>query len=52
MPYPTELIGEMLYRSMIAVMNLISAQPDPEKQRQYIQLGFEMFWNGIKITEN
>ena len=48
MPYPIELIGEILYRSMVAVMNLISAQPDLDKQEEYIQFGFEIFWNGIK----
>jgi AcrR family transcriptional regulator len=47
-PYPVELIGEMLYRDIVAVMNLIAAQPDTEKQDEYIQSGFEMFWDGIK----
>lgn len=51
MAYPIELIGEMLYREIIAVMNLISAQPDSKKQEEYIRLGFDIFWNGIRITE-
>jgi AcrR family transcriptional regulator len=52
MPYPIELIGEMLYREIIAVMNLISTQPDPEKQEEYIRLGFDIFWNGVKNTDD
>jgi AcrR family transcriptional regulator len=47
-PYPVELIGELLYRNIVAVMNLIKMQPDPEIQEGYIQSGFEIFWNGIK----
>jgi AcrR family transcriptional regulator len=47
-PYPVELIGEMLYRDIVAVMNLIKMQPDPETQEAYIRSGFEIFWNGIK----
>lgn len=47
-PYPVELIGEMLYRDMVAVMNLIKTQPDSAKQQVYLQSGFEIFWNGIK----
>jgi len=49
-PYPLELIGEMLYRDIVAVMNLIKVQPDPESQEKYLQLGFEIFWNGIKAS--
>lgn len=47
-PYPVELIGEMLYRAIVAIMNLIKAQPDGEKQEEYIRSGFDIFWNGIK----
>jgi len=47
-PYPVELTGELLYRNIIAVMNLIKMQPDPEIQEAYIRSGFEIFWNGIK----
>ena len=48
-PYPFELIGEMLFESIVAVMNLIDAQPDSTKHEEYIRSGFEIFWNGIKI---
>ena len=47
-PYPVELIGEVMYRTIVAVMNLIKMQSDPAKQEEYIQSGFEIFWNGIK----
>jgi len=48
--YPLELIGEILYRDIVAVMNLIKVQPTPELQEKYLQLGFEIFWNGIKAS--
>lgn len=51
-PYPIELIGEMLYRCIVAVMNLINAQPDHAKREEYIQLGFDIFWDGINTVEN
>lgn len=47
-PYPVELIGETLYRNIVAVMNLIDTQSEAAKQEEYIQSGFEMFWDGIK----
>lgn len=46
--YPLELIGSLLYQNIVAVMNLIGAQPDPAKQEQYIRSGFNIFWDGIK----
>ena len=47
-PYPIELIGEMLYRAIVAIMNLIKAQPEEARREKYIRSGFEIFWNGIK----
>lgn len=47
-PYPLEMIGGFLYQDIVAVMNLISAQPDPVQQNALIQSGFDIFWNGIK----
>ena len=47
-PYPVELIGGMLYQDIVAVMNLINAVPDQEQREEYIQLGFGIFWEGIK----
>jgi AcrR family transcriptional regulator len=46
--YPFELVGGILYQNIIAVMNLIAAQADPAKREAYIQMGFEIFWNGIR----
>ena len=47
-PYPIELIGEILYRDIVAVMNLAVIQTNPLKRDEYTQLGFEIFWDGIK----
>jgi AcrR family transcriptional regulator len=47
-PYPLDLIGSMLYQGIVAVMNLILGNPDEEMQTNYIQTGFDIFWNGIK----
>jgi AcrR family transcriptional regulator len=49
-PYPAELIGGVLYQVLVAVMNLIRAQPDPAQQAEYRRLGFAIFWNGIQRT--
>ena len=48
-PYPIELIGSMLYQDIVAVMNLVMAVSDPKKQEEYIQIGFDIFWDGIKV---
>ena len=50
--YPLELIGNLLYQDIVAVMNLIRAQPDPEQREAYMQDGFEIFWQGIRAREN
>ena len=47
-PYPVELIGGMLYQDIVAVMNLLTAETDPEGKENLIQLGFGIFWDGIK----
>ena len=49
-PYPIELIGDILYQDIVAVMNLIRMQPDPAKQEEYLQNGFDIFWDGIKAA--
>jgi TetR/AcrR family transcriptional regulator, multidrug resistance operon repressor len=51
-PYPTELIGSMLYQGIVAVMTLIEANPDPIRQAEIIQAGFEIFWDGIQTLGN
>jgi AcrR family transcriptional regulator len=47
-PYPAEVIGGFLYQDIAAVMNLIRAQPDPDRVDEVIQQGFDIFWDGIK----
>jgi hypothetical protein len=51
-PYPIELIGGVLYQNIVAVMNLIHRQPDSAKHEEYIQTGFEIFWDGIKTVDD
>jgi AcrR family transcriptional regulator len=48
--YPIELIGDFLYHDIMAVINLIRREVDPSKHEQYIQLGFNVFWDGIKFS--
>jgi AcrR family transcriptional regulator len=50
-PLPVDLIGTFLYQDIIAVMNLIGAQPDPVRQAEIVQQGFAIFWDGIKIAK-
>jgi AcrR family transcriptional regulator len=46
--YTPEIIGDFLYYDLVAVMSLVRAQPDPERQAEIIQMGFDIFWDGIK----
>ena len=50
-PYPIDLIGGFLYQDIIAVMNHIRLQSDPANVDEAIQQGFQLFWDGIKITK-
>jgi len=47
-PYPPEVTGGFLYQDLVAVMDLVRAQPDPAHQAEVIELGFAIFWDGIK----
>ncbi len=47
-PYPAALIGGFLYQGLVAVMNHLRTQADPNNPEVAIQQGFEIFWNGIK----
>ncbi len=47
-PYPLEMIGGFFYQDIVAVMDLLRAQPDPARQAEWIQAGFDIFWNGIR----
>ena len=47
-PYPVEVTGGFLYQDIVAVMNILKTQPDTAKREQMIQMGFDIFWDGIK----
>jgi AcrR family transcriptional regulator len=47
-PYPVELIGGFLYQDIIAIMNLPNITEESDRQEETIQMGFNIFWNGIK----
>lgn len=47
-PYPIEVIGGFLYQDIVAVMNILRGQSSPKKQSEAIQMGFDIFWDGIR----
>jgi AcrR family transcriptional regulator len=47
-PYPLEMIGELIYQDIVAVMNLLRYHDDPSQREEIIRQGFEIFWNGVK----
>lgn len=47
-PYPIEVIGGFLYQDIVAVMNILRGQSSPKKQNEAIQMGFDIFWDGIR----
>lgn len=46
-PYPPELIGGFLYQDIVAVMNILQSEDNPDRREEIIRTGFEIFWNGI-----
>jgi AcrR family transcriptional regulator len=46
--YPMDLIGGVLYQGIVAAMNRLRLEPDPAKHDEFIQQGFDIFWDGIK----
>ncbi|MGE5777403.1 MAG: TetR/AcrR family transcriptional regulator [Chloroflexota bacterium] len=46
--YPVDLIGGFLYQDIVAIMNLLRIQSSPRKQEEIIQIGFDIFWDGIR----
>jgi AcrR family transcriptional regulator len=50
-PYPFDLVGGFLYQDIIAVMNVLRAQSSRAKREEMIQLGFDIFWDGIRVPE-
>ena len=49
-PYPIAIIGGILYQDIVAVVNIITNLPDQTKQCEYIQIGFDIFWDGVKTA--
>jgi AcrR family transcriptional regulator len=47
-PYPVDLLGGFLYQDIAATMNLLRAQSNARKQEEIIQMGFDIFWDGIR----
>ena len=47
--YPIDLIGGFLYQDIVALMNYIIGMQDTARQEELIKLGFEIFWDGIKL---
>ena len=50
-PFPIDLIGGFLYQDIVAVMNYIRMQSNPDGLELSIRQGFDLFWDGIKINE-
>lgn len=50
-PAPLELIGSFLYHGIAAVTELVTTLPDAAQSESYIQAGFEIFWDGIRLSE-
>lgn len=48
--YPVELIGNLLYNDIVAVMSLLATTPDQVSQAAYMREGFQIFWDGIKAA--
>jgi AcrR family transcriptional regulator len=46
--YPADVIGGFLYQGIVAVMNILRARSTPTKQEEIIQMGFDIFWDGIR----
>lgn len=47
-PYPLELVGEVFYCDIVAVMNILRRQPERERRDEMIRNGFDIFWDGIR----
>jgi AcrR family transcriptional regulator len=47
-PYPIDVIGGILYQDIVAVMNLLRLESNPGKQEEIIQMGFDIYWDGIR----
>jgi AcrR family transcriptional regulator len=50
-PYPIEVVGGILYQDIVAVMNLLRAESNSAKQEEIIQMGFDIYWDGIRVRK-
>ncbi len=48
--YPVDLIGGFLYQDIVATMDLLHTQSKPARQEEIIQMGFDIFWDGIRAS--
>jgi AcrR family transcriptional regulator len=48
-PYPINLIGDILYQDIVAVMNVILRMGKDADAEEISHMGFEIFWDGIKV---
>ncbi len=49
-PYPIDLIGGFLYAGIVATTDFIRGQGDRTDRAALIEMGFEIFWDGIKAA--
>ncbi len=50
-PYPVDLIGGFLYQNIVAITNYIQMQQDRDRRQEAVEMGFDIFWNGICVRE-
>lgn len=50
-PYPVDLIGGFLYQNIVAITNYIQTQQDRDRRQEAVEMGFDIFWNGICVKE-
>lgn len=46
--YPAELIGNTMYHQIVAVTDILIRLPDAAQREEFIQKGFNIFWDGIR----
>jgi len=50
-PYPVDLVGGFLYQNIVAITNYIQMQQDQARRQEAVEMGFDIFWNGICARE-
>jgi AcrR family transcriptional regulator len=51
-PYPLEMIGGFLYQDIVAMMHILMAQADPNRQEETLRMGFKIFWDGVRVVSD